>query len=73
MMRKQLEECKAQLEESRKLLDARTKELQNVREDIDATRAAEQGQKIALLDELNSMQTENGQLRAQLRAAKGGK
>ncbi len=30
----------------------------------------EQNQKAALLDELNAMQTENGQLRAQLRAAK---
>ncbi|KAJ7591447.1 Up-regulated during septation-domain-containing protein [Mycena floridula] len=33
-------------------------------------RTAEQSQRIALLDELNTMQTENGQLRAQLRAAK---
>lgn len=60
MVKKQLEaqltECKASLERAQ--------------EEIDAMRTNEQSQRIALLDELNSMQTENGSLRAQLRAAK---
>lgn len=52
----QLAECKASLELAQ--------------DEIDAMRTSEQSQRIALLDELNSMQTENGSLRAQLRAAK---
>ncbi|KAF5333673.1 hypothetical protein D9611_002692 [Ephemerocybe angulata] len=66
MVRKQLEDCKKQLGEHRK-------QLGDAREEIEAMRGAEQGQNIALLDELNSMQTENDKLRAQLRAAKSGK
>ncbi|KAF8897864.1 Up-regulated during septation-domain-containing protein [Infundibulicybe gibba] len=60
MVRKQLE---GQLAECKAALDAARKE-------IDAMRMSEQSQRIALLDELNSMQTENGSLRAQLRASK---
>ncbi|KAJ2917495.1 hypothetical protein MD484_g2918, partial [Candolleomyces efflorescens] len=65
-IKKQLDECKAQMEKTKK-------DLEDARDEIDAMRSAEQSQRIALLDELNSMQTENGQLRAQLRAAKAGK
>lgn len=52
----QLSECKASLQEAE--------------ETLDAMRKSEQNQTEALLDELNSMQTENGNLRAQLRAVK---
>lgn len=60
MVRKQLE---AQLSECRKALEL-------AQDEVDAMRSSEQSQRIALLDELNSMQTENGNLRAQLRAVK---
>lgn len=60
MVRKQLEgqltECRAALERAQG--------------EVDAMRASEQSQGIALLDELNSVQTENEALRAQLRARK---
>ncbi|KAK7470289.1 hypothetical protein VKT23_001721 [Stygiomarasmius scandens] len=46
------------------------KQLALAQEEIDAMRSSEQSQRIALLDELNTMQTENGQLRAQIRALK---
>lgn len=59
-IKKQLE---AQLAESRAALKA-------AQEQLDAIISSEQNQKAALLDELNAMQTENGQLRAQLRAVK---
>lgn len=59
-IRKQLE---AQLAESRAAL-------KGAQEQLDAIISSEQNQKAALLDELNAMQTENGQLRAQLRAVK---
>ncbi|KAF8204781.1 hypothetical protein BJ912DRAFT_939289 [Pholiota molesta] len=59
-IRKQLE---AQLAEVRK-------DLELAQDEVEAMRTSEQSQRIALLDELNSMQTENGSLRAQLRAAK---
>ncbi|KAJ2935694.1 hypothetical protein H1R20_g1402, partial [Candolleomyces eurysporus] len=65
-IRKQLDDCKSQLDKTKK-------ELEDAQDEIEAMRSAEQGQRIALLDELNTMQTENGQLRAQLRAAKGGR
>lgn len=52
----QLAECKASLKEAQ--------------EELDAMRRSEQSQTEALLDELNSMQTENGNLRAQLRAVR---
>jgi chromosome segregation ATPase len=52
----QLSECKAKLQEAQ--------------EEVDAMRRSEQSQTEALLDELNSLQTDNGNLRAQLRAAK---
>lgn len=60
MMRKQYE---TQLQELKKALEL-------AQDEVDAMRTSEQSQRIALLDELNSMQTENGSLRAQLRAAK---
>ncbi|RDB19786.1 hypothetical protein Hypma_012893 [Hypsizygus marmoreus] len=60
MVRKQLE---SQLAETRAALDA-------AQDEVQAMRMSEQSQRIALLDELNSMQTENGNLRAQLRARK---
>ena len=46
------------------------KELELAQDEVDAMRTSEQSQRIALLDELNSMQTENAAMRAQLRAAK---
>jgi chromosome segregation ATPase len=61
------EMIKKQLESQ--LTECRTS-LQRAQDEIDAMRMSEQSQRIALLDELNSMQTENGSLRAQLRAAK---
>ncbi len=45
------------------------RQLKEAQEDIDAMRNTEQSQRIALLDELNSMQMDNTKLRAQLRAA----
>jgi chromosome segregation ATPase len=45
------------------------RQLKEAQEDVDAMRNAEQSQKIALLDELNSTQSENARLRDQLRAA----
>ncbi|KAF8969381.1 hypothetical protein BDZ97DRAFT_1795338, partial [Flammula alnicola] len=60
MVRKQLE---GQLQEVKKALEL-------AQDEVEAMRTSEQSQRIALLDELNSMQTENGNLRAQLRAAK---
>ncbi|KAG6850194.1 hypothetical protein H0H93_016623 [Arthromyces matolae] len=59
-VRKQLE---AQLSETRTALE-------KAQDEIDAMRMSEQSQRIALLDELNSMQNENGILRAQLRSRK---
>lgn len=44
------------------------RQLKEAQEDIDAMRNAEQSQRIALLDELNLMQSENTKLRDQLRA-----
>jgi chromosome segregation ATPase len=52
----QLTECKAKLQEAQ--------------EELDAVRRSDQSQTEALLDELNSLQTDNGNLRAQLRAIK---
>lgn len=72
-IKRQLDEAKKQLDEAKKDLEQKTKALATAEDEIDAMRSAEQGQRIALLDELNSMQTENGQLRAQLRAAKAGR
>ncbi|KAF5322596.1 hypothetical protein D9619_000538 [Psilocybe cf. subviscida] len=60
MVRKQYE---SQMAELKKALDL-------AQEELDSMRMSEQTQRIALLDELNTMQTENGNLRAQLRAAK---
>ena len=60
MIKKQLE---AQLTERRTLL-------QRAQDEIEAMRMSEQSQQIALLDELNLMQTENRNLRAQLQAVK---
>jgi hypothetical protein len=52
----QLTECRANLKE--------------VQEELDAVRRSDQSQTEALLDELNSLQNDNGNLRAQLRAVK---
>ncbi|KAF8076740.1 Up-regulated during septation-domain-containing protein [Lyophyllum atratum] len=60
MVRRHLE---GQLSETRAALES-------AQDEVEAMRTSEQSQRIALLDELNSMQTENGQLRAQLRARK---
>ena len=60
MVRKQLE---AQLNECRKALDV-------AKGEVDEMRSSEQSQNVVLLDELNEMQTENANLRAQLRAMK---
>ena len=60
MVRRQLE---SQLNECRKALDA-------AKGEVDEMRSSEQSQKVVLLDELNEMQTENANLRAQLRAVK---
>lgn len=60
MVRKQMD---AQLAEYKKRLEAAEEELM-------AMRSSEQSQRIALMDELNTMQTENSNLRAQLRAVK---
>lgn len=55
-LEKQLAECKI--------------ELKQTQDDIHAMRTAEASQNLALLDELNHMQSENDNLRAQLRAVK---
>lgn len=44
--------------------------LGKAQEEVDAMKTSEQSQRAALLDELNSVQTENEVLRAQLRAKK---
>lgn len=68
------EEAAVAPEKVRKQLEGQlvecTEALRKAREEIDGMRMSEQTQRIALLDELNSMQTENGNLRAQLRAKK---
>ena len=51
---------------------ARKKELADVNDVLERTRIAESTQRVALLDELNSLQQENGNLRNQLRR-NGGK
>ncbi|KAF7302090.1 hypothetical protein MIND_00775700 [Mycena indigotica] len=56
VLRKQLEETKAALA--------------TAQEDIEAMRTAEQGQSMALLEELNSLQEQNAKLRDQMRAIK---
>ncbi|PPR02647.1 hypothetical protein CVT24_002130 [Panaeolus cyanescens] len=66
-MRKQME---VQLSEAKKQLDETRKRLDMAQDEIDGMRNMEQSQRIALLDELNTMQTENANLRAQLRALK---
>ncbi|KIK94844.1 hypothetical protein PAXRUDRAFT_827582 [Paxillus rubicundulus Ve08.2h10] len=55
-LERQLKECKEALREAQ--------------EEVNAMRTSEQTQRIALLDELNSTQTENANLRAQLRTIK---
>lgn len=58
----------------RRQMDAQLTELkmalQNARDEVDALHNSEQTQKVALLEELNTMQTENSNLRAQLRNKK---
>ena len=51
----------AHLNESKKALDI-------AKAEVDQLRGSEQSQKALLLDELNEMQTDNANLRAQLRA-----
>jgi chromosome segregation ATPase len=58
-VRKQLEQQLAVCQEA----------LTKAEEEVNAMRTSEQTQQMALLDELNSVQTENEALRAQLRAA----
>lgn len=68
------EEAAAAPEQVKKQMEIQLAELRAALEaaqnEVDAMRSSEQTQRIALLDELNTMQTENAQLRAQLRAAK---
>jgi myosin heavy subunit len=60
MVRKQFE---TQLNECKKALEV-------AKGEVDEMRSSEQIQRVQLLDELNEMQTENSNLRAQLRAIK---
>lgn len=60
---------KVRKELTAQLLECKAK-LQEAQEEVDAMRRSEQSQTEALLDELNALQTDNGNLRAQLRAAK---
>jgi hypothetical protein len=68
------EEAASAPEAVRKQLEGQLAEcrvaLEKAQDEVDAMKTSEQSQKIALLDELNSMQTENGALREQLRARK---
>ncbi|KAL5507937.1 hypothetical protein ACEPAH_5555 [Sanghuangporus vaninii] len=64
------ETIRSQLE--KQLSDCRS-ELQKAEEEIHAMRSAEASQNLALMDELNTMQGENENLRAQLRAAQAAK
>lgn len=68
------EEAASAPEAVRKQLECQLSEykarLRQAEEEIHAMQTSEQTQRIALLDELNSMQTENANLRAQLRAIK---
>ncbi|KAH0587985.1 hypothetical protein H2248_006729 [Termitomyces sp. 'cryptogamus'] len=68
------EEAASAPEKVRKQLEAQLSEtrtaLRQVQDEVDAMRTSEQSQRIALLDELNTMQKENEFLRAQLRARK---
>lgn len=68
------EEAAVAPEKVRKQLEGQlaecTEALRKAREEIDGMRMSEQTQRIVLLDELNSMQTENSNLRAQLRTKK---
>lgn len=50
-----------------------SKKLHDAEEELDRTRAAESIQRVTLLDELNSLQQENGALRNQLRQRQGTK
>ena len=58
----------------RKQLEAQLAEanssLSKAREEMESVRQSQQTQQMALLEELNSVQTENTSLRAQLRAKK---
>lgn len=68
------EEAASGPEKVRKQLEAQLSEaraaLQTAKDEVNAMRTSEQSQRIALLDELNTMQKENEVLRAQLRARK---
>jgi multidrug resistance efflux pump len=58
------------LEETRKQLEECKVNLQKAEAEIDGIRKNDDQQRILLFDELNSLQTENGNLREQLRAMK---
>jgi hypothetical protein len=68
------EEAASAPDKIKKQLDGQLAEcrasLTRAEDELEAMRTSEQSQRIALLDELNSMQTENSQLRAQIRAKK---
>jgi hypothetical protein len=61
---------KKQLDETRKQLEECKVNLQKAETEIDDMRKNDGQQRIMLFDELNSLQTENGNLREQLRAIK---
>jgi chromosome segregation ATPase len=54
----------------RRQLDECQENLRKAEEEIQALQTSDNNQRIALMDELNSVQTENSNLRAQLRALK---
>jgi chromosome segregation ATPase len=68
------EEAASAPERIRKQLEGQLAEcklsLDQAQDEIDRLRTSEQSQRIALLDELNHAQTENSDLRAQLRAVR---
>lgn len=69
-MQADMKEVEAKMAEMQTREEETRKKLEAAQDEVDMMRNSEQSQRIALLDELNSMQTENGNLRAQLRAAK---
>lgn len=64
------EEAASAPDKLKKQLDETKAALDDAQAEIDAMRMSEQSQKVALLDELNSLQNDNGKLREQLRALK---
>lgn len=64
----QLQQTKQQHEKTRKELEQVTKQLSGTQDELAQVQVAEQTQKIALLEELNEIQEENGKMKAQLRS-----